>query len=107
MIKFSTKKLLIADSSKSTQLFKRYMDGICNRNFHTSKDAFRETLKVNFREELVRGKVDNSPSSPKSIAESIEDMRGNVSRAQKIINFKNDRVGFGRVRLIQYLNRRK
>lgn len=48
-----------------------------------------------------------TPPSPKSIKESREESRKNVVQAQRIINFKNDKTSYGRVRLIQYLQRQQ
>lgn len=104
-IKFSTRKLFIAEKSRAIESYQKYFDAIRFKRFDNTKYAFRQTLKQTFRTQLAFGIVDDSASSHKSIHENQKEQKINVTRAQRIINFKNDRTNYGRARLIQYLDK--
>ena len=105
-IKFSTRKLFIADGPRAKRLYCIYLDVLQNRSTFSSQHIFREGLKQNFRDHLTSGHYDGSPSPP-SLKKIVEEKNGNVNRAQRIINFKNDKTSFGRARLLQYLAKQK
>jgi hypothetical protein len=48
-IKFSTKKLYAANKMKAHEYYQKYLDFVKYKRLFKSNNAFRETLKQNFR----------------------------------------------------------
>lgn len=102
-IKFSSHTLYAASKDRANEYYQKYLDFVKHKRMFKNTNAFREALKQNFREQVASGNVDDS-GSERSLSQVGS--RGNISQAQNIINFKNDKTSYGRVRLIQYLHKR-
>lgn len=90
-IRFTTTALFIAEKSKPLEHYQRYLDILHNSSRKKNRFHFREVLKLNFREKVAKGKYDGTPSPDLSPREMVNEKRGNLNKAQSIVDTKNER----------------
>jgi hypothetical protein len=87
----------VAQRETAQEEYQRYLEITSNHSRLKNRFQFREQLKHNFRQKMARSNFFDAAAEERESREAVQDRRGNLERAQMIVDTKNEKNG-GRVK---------